>query len=212
MIGRQLPFMALILPFYVMFAYGGARSVEALWPVLLVAGGSFAIFQFVTANYIDYSLTDVLASLGSLVVTLALPQVWQPAPDPEFAIHRAEAGGGARRTRRRGVAGLAAMADRRGRRHRLDLVQGVRDRPARRSPGRASTRRSRSLSTTTSPTPRCGCSSRSPRAPRILVAALITALVFGLGADGFIDCVGAHGRGRFGSRSSPSASSSASPT
>ncbi len=88
MIGRQLPFMALILPFYVMFAYGGMRSVIALWPALLVAGGSFALSQFVTANYIDYTLTDVLASLGSLVVTLGFLRVWRPAPDPEFAIPR----------------------------------------------------------------------------------------------------------------------------
>ena len=43
MIGRQLPFMALMLPFYVMALYGGWRSVRALWPVLLVAGGSFAV-------------------------------------------------------------------------------------------------------------------------------------------------------------------------
>ena len=90
MIGRQLPFMALILPFYVILAYGGARSIKALWPVLLVAGGSFAICQFVTANYIDYSLTDVLASLGSLVVTLGFLKLWRPAPDPEFAIQRVE--------------------------------------------------------------------------------------------------------------------------
>ena len=41
-IGRQLPFLAFILPFYVMTIYGGFRSVRALWPVLLVAGGSFA--------------------------------------------------------------------------------------------------------------------------------------------------------------------------
>ena len=88
MIGRQLPFMALILPFYVMFAYGGMRSVRALWPVLLVAGGSFAVFQYVASNHIDYSLTDVLASLGSLVVTLGFLRIWRPAPDPEFAISR----------------------------------------------------------------------------------------------------------------------------
>ena len=42
MIGRQLPFIALLLPFYVIALYGGARSLRALWPVLLVAGGSFA--------------------------------------------------------------------------------------------------------------------------------------------------------------------------
>jgi lactate permease len=88
MIGRQLPFMALILPFYVMFAYGGLRSVKALWPALLVAGGSFAICQYIASNHIDYTLTDVLASLGSLIVTLSFLRVWRPAPDPEFAIPR----------------------------------------------------------------------------------------------------------------------------
>jgi lactate permease len=88
MIGRQLPIIALILPFYVMALYGGARSVRALWPVLLVAGASFALSQFVASNYLDYSLTDVLASLGSLVVTLLFLQVWRPAPDPEFAVKK----------------------------------------------------------------------------------------------------------------------------
>ena len=89
MIGRQLPVIALILPFYVMALYGGARSIRALWPVLLVAGASFAISQFVASNFLDYSLTDVLASLGSLVVTLLFLQVWRPAPDPEFAVEHA---------------------------------------------------------------------------------------------------------------------------
>src|SRR5271154_6294490 len=70
MVGRQLPVMALILPFYVMGLYGGWRSVRALWPVLLVAGASFGAAQFITSNFLDYTLTDVLASLGSLVVTL----------------------------------------------------------------------------------------------------------------------------------------------
>jgi lactate permease len=53
MIGRQLPIIALILLFYVTALYGGRRSVRALWPVLLVAGGSFAIMQFVSSNFID---------------------------------------------------------------------------------------------------------------------------------------------------------------
>jgi lactate permease len=89
MVGRQLPVMALILPFYVMAIYGGMRSVRALWPVLLVAGGSFAASQFITSNFLDYALTDVLASLGSLTVTLLFLQVWRPAPDPEFRITEA---------------------------------------------------------------------------------------------------------------------------
>ena len=88
MIGRQLPFMALLLPFYVMFIYGGWRSVKAIWPALLVAGGSFALCQFYASNYLDYSLTDVFASMGSLAVTLTFLKLWKPAPDPEFAIVR----------------------------------------------------------------------------------------------------------------------------
>jgi len=86
MIGRQLPFIALILPFYVMAIYGGARSVRALWPALLIAGASFGAIQFVTSNFIDYALTDVLSSLGSLIVTVLFLQVWKPAPDPAFAV------------------------------------------------------------------------------------------------------------------------------
>jgi lactate permease len=86
MIGRQLPFIAIILPFYVIALYGGWRSVRALWPVLLVAGASFAILQFLTSNYINYTLTDVVSSLGSLITTVLFLRVWRPAPDPEFAI------------------------------------------------------------------------------------------------------------------------------
>ena len=86
MVGRQLPFMAMLLPFYVMAIYGGWRSVRALWPVLLVAGGSFAMGQFVSSNYLDYALTDVFSSLTALIVTLAFLRVWHPVHDPAFAV------------------------------------------------------------------------------------------------------------------------------
>jgi lactate permease len=88
MIGRQLPLMAAFLPFYVMALYGGWRSIRALWPMLLVAGVSFGLAQFASSNYLDYTLTDVFAALGSLVVTLLFLQVWRPAPDAEFTISR----------------------------------------------------------------------------------------------------------------------------
>jgi lactate permease len=88
MIGRQLPLMAMILPFYVTALYGGRRSVRALWPVLAIAGVSFGLAQFGASNYLDYTLTDVLAALGSLIATVLFLQVWRPAPDAEFAIAR----------------------------------------------------------------------------------------------------------------------------
>ncbi|HUN90690.1 MAG TPA: L-lactate permease [Burkholderiaceae bacterium] len=91
MIGRQLPFIALLLPFYVMGIYGGRRSIAALWPFLLVAGGSFALAQFISSNYLDYALTDVLSSLSSLIVTLLFLRVWKPAPDAAFAVQARQA-------------------------------------------------------------------------------------------------------------------------
>jgi lactate permease len=86
MVGRQLPFIALILPFYVTALYGGWRSVRGLWPVLLVAGATFAATQFVASNLIDYTLADVLSSLLSLAATLVFVRIWKPAPDPAYGI------------------------------------------------------------------------------------------------------------------------------
>jgi len=86
MIGRQLPVIALILPFYVIAMYGGWRSLRALWPVLLVAGASFAATQFLASNFINYTLTDVLSALASLIATVLFLRVWRVTPDPAYAI------------------------------------------------------------------------------------------------------------------------------
>jgi lactate permease len=86
MVGRQLPIMAAFMPFYVIALYGGWRSIRALWPLLLVAGTSFGLGQFVVSNYLDYTLTDVIAALLSLAATFIFLKMWRPAADPEFAI------------------------------------------------------------------------------------------------------------------------------
>jgi lactate permease len=87
MVGRQLPFFALLLPFYVIGVYAGMRSMLRVWPVLLVSGASFALTQFVTSNFISYSLTDVLSSLVSLILTIGFLRIWKPAADPRFAVN-----------------------------------------------------------------------------------------------------------------------------
>ena len=87
MVGRQLPFFALLLPFYVITIYAGVRGMLKIWPVLLVAGLSFALTQFVMSNYLSYALTDVMSSLVSLILTLAFLRVWHLEPDPKFAIN-----------------------------------------------------------------------------------------------------------------------------
>jgi len=86
MVGRQLPVIALILPFYVIALYGGWRSLRSLWPVLLVAGATFAGAQFLASNFIDYTLADVLSSLLSLAATLLFVRVWRPQEDPHYRI------------------------------------------------------------------------------------------------------------------------------
>jgi lactate permease len=86
MIGRQLPFFALLLPFYAVGLYGGARAIRGVWPVLLVAGASFASGQFVASNYLGFALTDVISSAFSLIVTIAFLQVWRSKADPQFSL------------------------------------------------------------------------------------------------------------------------------
>jgi lactate permease len=87
MVGRQLPFFALALPFYVIGIYAGFRNMLRIWPVLLVSGGAFALTQFVTSNFISYALTDVLSSLVSLVLTIGFLRMWKPEPDERFAVN-----------------------------------------------------------------------------------------------------------------------------
>ena len=86
MIGRQLPFFALLLPFYAVGLYGGARAIRGVWPVLLIAGGSFATGQFVASNYLGFALTDVISSAFSLIVTIAFLKVWRSTPDSQFSL------------------------------------------------------------------------------------------------------------------------------
>lgn len=90
MIGRQLPIIAFILPFYVTAVYAGWRSVRLLWPVLFVAGASFGLAQFIVSNFISYTLADLVSALVSLVATVAFTRVWQVTPDPAFAVMRLE--------------------------------------------------------------------------------------------------------------------------
>jgi lactate permease len=86
MVGRQLPIFSLLLPFYVIAVYGGIRSIRGVWPVLLMAGGSFALAQFLCSNFLNYALTDVLSSLSSIVFTLILLKYWKPTHDSQFQV------------------------------------------------------------------------------------------------------------------------------
>src|SRR4051812_20894707 len=51
MVGRQLPFFSLIVPFWLIWAFAGFRGMLQIWPAILVCGVTFAIPQFVISNY-----------------------------------------------------------------------------------------------------------------------------------------------------------------
>ena len=79
MVGRQTPFLALIVPLILVGVVDGARGVRQTWPAALVAGVTFAIAQFVCANYISVELTDIIAALASTVALVGFLRVWKPA-------------------------------------------------------------------------------------------------------------------------------------
>ncbi|WP_367067413.1 L-lactate permease [Oryzisolibacter sp. LB2S] len=90
MAGRQLPFMTVIVLFWLMAIMDGWRGVKETWPAVLVGGGSFALMQFLTANYIGPELPDITSAIVSLVALTAFLKVWQPK-----RIFRFETEGGA---------------------------------------------------------------------------------------------------------------------
>jgi lactate permease len=78
MAGRQLPFFSLIVPVWLVVVMAGFKAAWEIWPALLVCGGSFAIVQFLTANYHGPMLVDVAGGLVSLVATALFLKVWRP--------------------------------------------------------------------------------------------------------------------------------------
>ncbi len=85
MAGRQLPFFSLIIPAWLVWVMAGWRGVLGVWPALVVCGGSFALVQFLVANYHGPWLVDVAGGLVSLVCLALFLRVWQPKVRWHFA-------------------------------------------------------------------------------------------------------------------------------
>jgi lactate permease len=78
MVGRQLPFFSLIVPFWLIWAFAGWRGMKDVWPAILVTGVSFAIPQYVISNFINPWIVDIGASLISMACLVLFLQVWRP--------------------------------------------------------------------------------------------------------------------------------------
>ncbi|MDE1189446.1 MAG: L-lactate permease [Pantoea sp.] len=78
MAGRQLPFLTIIVLFWIMAIMDGWRGVKETWPAVMVAGGSFAIAQFLSSNFLGPELPDIISSLASLVCLTLFLRRWKP--------------------------------------------------------------------------------------------------------------------------------------
>src|SRR5436305_2555427 len=79
MVGRQLPFFSLIVPFWLIWAFAGFRGMLQIWPAVLVCGVSFAVPQFLISNYVNPWIVDIGASLISMACLIGFLRIWQPA-------------------------------------------------------------------------------------------------------------------------------------
>src|SRR5215468_9023889 len=78
MVGRQLPFFSLIVPFWLIWAFAGFAGMIEIWPAILVCGVSFAVPQFLISNFINPWIVDIGASLISMACLIGFLKIWRP--------------------------------------------------------------------------------------------------------------------------------------
>jgi lactate permease len=78
MVGRTLPFLSALVPFYIVFIMCGFKKTIEVLPAILVSGISFALVQFLTANFLSPMLPDILSGVVSILSLLFLLQYWKP--------------------------------------------------------------------------------------------------------------------------------------
>jgi lactate permease len=78
MIGRILPFTALIVPFWLVKTMVSWKETFEVFPAILVVGSSFALTQFVWSNYVDSNLVDIMGGVVSIVAVLIFLRFWKP--------------------------------------------------------------------------------------------------------------------------------------
>ncbi|HEY1647718.1 MAG TPA: L-lactate permease [Terracidiphilus sp.] len=72
-----VPFCVLV-PFWLIWAYAGFRGMMEVWPAILLAGGTFAVAQYLMAANLGPSLADIVAALSTILVLIAFLRFWKP--------------------------------------------------------------------------------------------------------------------------------------
>ena len=90
MAGRQLPFVSLIVPAWMVATMSGWSGLRAVWPAVTVCGGSFAIVQYLWSNFVGPELVDIAGGMASIVALGLFCRVWKPADVWDFPENRAQ--------------------------------------------------------------------------------------------------------------------------
>lgn len=91
MVGRQLPFFSVIVPFWLIVVMAGWKGMKEVWPACLTAGVSFGITQFLVSNYHGPWVVDIAGAIVSMLSLLVLLRFWQPRNVWRFDHERAGA-------------------------------------------------------------------------------------------------------------------------
>jgi lactate permease len=86
MIGRQLPFFSVLVPFWLIWAFVGFRRMIEIWPAILVAGVAFAVPQFLVSNFHGPWLVDVVAAVSSMAALAVFLKFWHPKRDRKSVV------------------------------------------------------------------------------------------------------------------------------
>ncbi len=78
MVGRQLPFFSVLVPFWLVWVMAGRKAMMEVWPACLVCGVSFAVPQFLVSNFYGPTLVDIIASISSIFFLIVLLRRWRP--------------------------------------------------------------------------------------------------------------------------------------
>ncbi len=79
MVGRQTPILALFVPLILVFMVDGRRGLREAWLPAVVAGLAFSVGQFLTSNFWNYQVADIVASFAGALAVVALLRVWSPS-------------------------------------------------------------------------------------------------------------------------------------
>lgn len=93
MVGRTLPFLSVLVPLYLVVLMAGFKKAMEVLPAILVSGGSFALLQWITSNFIGPALPDLVAGLGSIICLIVflkywkVKSIWRFSNEPEATFH-----------------------------------------------------------------------------------------------------------------------------